>query len=142
MQVISHGMHRWFDQAAGLINFFLFHRLILGVTALQDSRLVIHTRGKLRRFWLVHFRIGYIRRQLSARQGDCHQCGTCCNLLFTCPMLTKQKRCLVYGTCRPQVCKVFPINKRDISEVELCGGQCGYHFKSACSENASEKKEV
>ena len=89
MHLISHSIHRRFDQVAGLTTFF--YRLIFTVTEVfQDSRFVFHTSGKLRRFWLVHFRMGYVQRQLSVRQGDCHQCGTCCNLLFTCPMLTKQ----------------------------------------------------
>ena len=44
------------------------------------------------------------------------------NLLFTCPMLTKQGRCLGYGTCRPQACKVFPIDQRDVDEMKRCGG--------------------
>jgi hypothetical protein len=127
MHLISPSMHRWFDKIAGLTTFF--YRLIFTITqAFQDSRFVLHTSGKLRRFGLVHFRKGYVQRQLSVRQGACRQCGTCCSLLFTCPMLTKQERCLVYGTCRPQACKFFPIGLRDIDEVKLYGGQCGYHF--------------
>jgi uncharacterized protein YdhG (YjbR/CyaY superfamily) len=55
-------------------------------------------------------------------------------LLFTCPMLTKQGRCLVYGACRPQACKVFPIDQRDIDEVKLCGAQCGYRFSGEDSD--------
>ena len=133
MQMIHHSMHRWFDQIAVLSTFF--NRLIFTVTqAFQDSRFMLHSSGKLRRFWLVHFRKGYVQRQISVRQGDCHQCGTCCNLLFTCPMLTKQGRCLVYGTCRPQACKVFPIDQRDIDEVKLCGVQCGYRFTGEDSD--------
>jgi len=133
MQLISHSMHRWFDQIAGLTSFF--YRLILAVTqAFQDSRFVLHTSGKLRRLWLVHFRKGYVQRQISVRQGACRQCGTCCNLLCTCPMLTKQGHCLVYGTCRPQACKVFPIDQRDIDEVKLCRGQCGYRFNGKNSD--------
>lgn len=132
MQLISHSMHRWFDQIAGLSTFS--HGLILTVTRVfRESRFVVHAGGKLRRFGLVHFRKGYVQRQISVRQGDCHQCGTCCNLLVTCPMLTKKGRCFVYGTCRPQTCKVFPIDQRDIDEVKLCGGQCGYRFNAEAS---------
>jgi len=120
-------MHRWFVQIVGLTPFF--YRLILAVKQpLQDSRVVFHVNGKLRRFGLVHFRKGYVQRQMSVRQGGCRQCGTCCNLLFTCPMITKQGRCLVYGACRPQACKAFPIDQRDIDEVKLGGGQCAYSF--------------
>ena len=133
MQLISHNMHRWFNQVGGLTIFF--YRLIVTITqAFQDSRFVLDTNGKLRRLWLVHFKKGYVQRQISVRQGACRQCGACCKLLFTCLMLTKQGRCLVYGTCRPQVCKVFPIDQRDIDEVKLCGVHCGYCFKGQESD--------
>lgn len=138
MQMITHGMNRWFDQIAGLTTFF--YRLSLSVAwAFRDSRFVVYASGKLRRFRLVHFEKGYVSRQLSVRQGTCRQCGACCNLLFTCPMLTKQGRCLVYGTCRPQACKVFPIDQRDIYEVELCGDRCGYRFSNALLVNTEQK---
>jgi len=117
-------MHRWFDHASGFTTFF--YRLIFTIKqAFKDSRFVLHAIGKLRRFWLVHFRKEYVQHKLLVRKGDCHQCGTCCNLLFICPMLTKQGRCFVYGSYRPQACKVFPIDRRDIDKVKLCCGQCG-----------------
>jgi hypothetical protein len=135
MQLISQNGSRWFDQIIGLASFC--HRLGLAITQpFQDSRFVLHAGGKLRRFWLVHFRRDYVLWQISVRQGACRQCGACCTLLFTCPMLTKQERCLVYGTCRPQACKVFPIDRRDINEVELCGVQCGYRFNRNASDEA------
>lgn len=137
MQLIRYSMHRWFNQTAGLTTFF--YRLVFTtIQAFQDSRSVLYTRGKLRRFGLVHFRTGYVRRQISVRRGACRQCGACCNLLFTCPMLTKQKRCLVYGTCRPQACKVFPIDQRDIDEVKLYGGRCGYRFNGEDSDKVQK----
>lgn len=127
MQLISHSMQGRLDQIAGVATFF--NRLILTVTrAVKDSRFVLHATGKFRRFGLVHFRKEYVQGQLLVREGDCRQCGTCCNLLFTCPMLTKKRRCFVYGTCRPQACKVFPIDQRDIDEVNFCSGYCGYRF--------------
>jgi len=127
MQLISHSMHRWIDRIAFLPVFF-YRLIIMNIHMFQNSRFVHHTRGKLRRLALVHCKKKYVHQQLSARRGTCRQCGTCCNLLFTCPMLTKQGPCLVYGTCRPQACKVFPIDQRDIDEVKLCNGQCGFHF--------------
>lgn len=129
MQLISQSRYRWFDQIVGLPTFF--YRLILTITQpFQDSRFVLHSSGKLRRFWLVHFQKEYVQGQILARQGNCRQCGACCNLLYTCPMLTKPGRCFVYGSCRPQACKVFPIDRRDIDEVNLCGVQCGYRFNN------------
>ena len=98
---------------------------------IQDSRFVVHTAGKFRRLWLVHFQKDYVQRQLVAREGACRQCGACCNLLFTCPMLTRLGKCHIYGLCRPQVCKAFPIDHRDIEEVKLCGGRCGHRFGNA-----------
>jgi hypothetical protein len=113
-----------------------FHRLIQTVTeTFQDSRFLYHARGKLRRFRLAHFQKAYVLEQQSARQGACRQCGTCCSLLFTCPRLTKASNCLAYGTCRPEVCKLFPIDQRDVKEVELCGGKCGFYFSSSASSN-------
>lgn len=127
MPLINQNINRWFDQIAGLTTFF--YRSILAVTQpFQDSRFVLHASGKLRRLWLVHFRKEFVQGRLLVREGECRQCGTCCNLLFTCPMLTKQRRCSIYGTCRPQACKVFPIDQRDIDEVNFCSGHCGYRF--------------
>jgi len=96
---------------------------------MKESRFLVQVTGKFRRFYLVHFRKGYKRRQLLLRRGECRQCGTCCTLLFSCPMLTRQGLCFIYGRCRPQVCKVFPIDQRDIDEVALCGGECSYRFE-------------
>ena len=84
--------------------------------------------GKLWRFYLVHFRKTYVLAQLSRRAGSCRQCGTCCALAVSCPLLTRDKLCAVYGKCRPQVCRVFPIDQRDIDEVAAHGGCCGYYF--------------
>jgi len=102
--------------------------------AVQGSRFLGHVSGKIRRFCLVHFRKDYVKRQLDLRQGECRQCGTCCNLLNTCPMLTSGGRCFAYGTCRPQVCKVFPIDERDIAEVKMCGRSCGFYFAKGISK--------
>lgn len=127
MQPISQSAHRWFDLFSALTTFF-YRLIFITVQTVRDSRFLLHTTGKVRRIWLVHFRKEYVQRQLLLRHGDCRHCGTCCNLLFTCPMLTKRGKCVVYGSCRPKSCKVFPIDQRDIDEVSLCGGHCGYHF--------------
>jgi hypothetical protein len=138
MQLISHSVQRWFDHATDFT--FFFYRLMGGLRqAFKGSRFVFHATGKLRRFVLVHFRKEYVKRQLFARKGNCHQCGTCCNFLFTCPMITKQGRCLIYGFCRPQACKVFPIDQRDLDEVILYGGQCGYRFNRPYIENTDQE---
>ncbi len=97
--------------------------------SIKESRLVIHIAGKLRRVYLVHFRKGYVKRQLKLRKGQCRQCAQCCSLAFTCPMLTRRKLCRTYRKGRWKVCKLFPIDQRDIDDVAISGGQCGYCFK-------------
>ncbi len=84
--------------------------------------------SKLWRFYLAHFSKTYVLNQLSRRAGECRQCGTCCVLGVPCPLLTRDKLCAVYGKCRPQVCRVFPIDQRDIDEVAAHGCRCGYYF--------------
>lgn len=127
MQPIRQSIHRCFEQATGMSSFC--QRLFSAISrTYHDSRFAFHSIGKLRRFFLVHFRKGHVYRQMQLREGSCNQCGICCSLLFTCPMLTRQGRCLTYGSCRPQACKVFPIDQRDLEEVKVCGSRCGYRF--------------
>ncbi|MEJ2642814.1 MAG: hypothetical protein P8010_24960 [Desulfosarcinaceae bacterium] len=127
MQSISQDLHGWFDRISVSTTFF-YHLIAAIPKTVVDSRFFLYTVGKSKRFWEVHFRKEYVRNQLLRRKGHCRQCGICCNLLFTCPMLAREGRCTVYGYCRPQVCKVFPISQRDIDEVSLLGGRCGYRF--------------
>ncbi len=44
-------------------------------------------------------------------------------------MLTQQRLCRIYDKYRLEVCKSFPIDQRDIDEVALSGGTCGYRFE-------------
>ena len=90
---------------------------------------MIHWMGKFRRFYLVNFRKEYVKRQLTLRKGECHQCARCCSFVFVCPMLTQQRTCRIYKKFRTMTCKSFPIDQRDIDEVALSGGTCGYHFE-------------
>lgn len=137
MKSFSQSVNRWFDRTSILTTGF-DHLICTTTKAVTDSRFLLYFIGKIRRFWLVHFRKQYVQTQLLIRRGDCRQCGNCCNLLFTCPTLTKQGKCLVYGTCRPSVCKVFPIDQRDIEEIRLCGGHCGYRFEKKNSYTVAE----
>ena len=109
---------------------FFYKWFFIFIQILKNPNLKLHIIGKSRRLWLVHFQKNYVKKQLSIRQGSCRQCATCCNLLFSCPMLTTKSLCLIYGTCRPQACKVFPIDQQDIDEVALCNGQCAYNFNN------------
>jgi hypothetical protein len=98
------------------------------VQVLRESCFVTHLIGKFRRIYLVYLRREYVKRQLGLRKGECHQCGRCCSFLFICPMLTNKRLCLIYKY-RSEICKVFPIDQRDINEVALWGGTCGYRFE-------------
>lgn len=94
----------------------------------SESRFMIHFFGKVRRLYLVNFHKRYVQHQIALRKGACRQCSTCCNLLITCPMLLKRGNCLVYDLCRPQSCKVFPIDRRDLKEVQFYSRTCGFYF--------------
>ncbi len=133
MKTTAQSLHR---RVVRIVDFTSFcYRLLFSIReSFANSRFGLHFIGKARRLWLVHYRKNYVRNQLVSRQGKCQQCGTCCNLLFTCPMLTNEGSCLAYGTCRPQACKVFPIDQRDIDEARLAGGKCGYRFAELYSE--------
>jgi hypothetical protein len=51
--------------------------------------------------------------------------------------LTQEQLCRIYKKYRSEICKVFPIDQRDIAEVALCGGTCGYRFEVGSSEKTS-----
>jgi len=88
--------------------------------------------GKIRRFGFCLFAPHYVEQQMALRQGSCNQCGACCKLVFSCPYL-KGDRCLIYDTCRPDVCKRFPIDERDLRDL---GGVCSYAFPSTQLQTA------
>ena len=98
------------------------------VGSLRHSVFMMHMNGKVRRFWAVNFRRGYVRRQMARRKGDCHQCGTCCKLGYTCPVLHHNRQCMIYHGYRPTSCCEFPLDERDIRDVRAAGGKCGYNF--------------
>jgi hypothetical protein len=84
--------------------------------------------GKLRRFVNVNFRKNEVIEKLALRQGDCNRCGACCEILFKCPFLKKHgdgtSSCGIYED-RPNQCRLFPIDKRDLREVK---GTCSFYF--------------
>lgn len=90
--------------------------------------MIIEIKGKIRRFFLIKFRPEYVKKQLEIRQGECFQCGKCCVFLYRCPFLRgsgRKIRCQIYHSFRPQQCKLFPIDERDLQEIS---GACGYSF--------------
>src|SRR5262249_32729119 len=84
--------------------------------------------GKLRRFVVTNFRKQETIAALSLRRGECNRCGACCELLLKCPFLKKHNggstTCGIYEN-RPNSCRLFPIERRDIEEVR---GTCSYYF--------------
>ncbi len=84
--------------------------------------------GKVRRFYFSHFKKNYVRKKLINRRGACLQCGACCGFMFTCPFLNRKQLCQLYNITRCKQCELFPIDKRDLSDVGLTGKQCGFRF--------------
>jgi hypothetical protein len=84
--------------------------------------------GKLRRFVSANFRRQEVVEQLALRRGECNRCGACCEILFKCPFLKKHEdgasTCGIYED-RPNQCRLFPIEKRDLEEVR---GSCSFYF--------------
>lgn len=83
--------------------------------------------NKIRRFILCAVRPEHVERLIEHRGGECVQCGKCCKLVFKCPFLggtDENPRCMVYQG-RPKPCVAFPIDERDLADVNF---QCGYFF--------------
>ncbi len=84
--------------------------------------------GKLRRFVNIRFRKDEVIEKLALRRGECNRCGACCEILFKCPFLKKHTdgttTCGIYED-RPDQCRLFPIERRDLDEVR---GQCSFYF--------------
>lgn len=97
--------------------------------AVEDAKFrARQVQGKLRRFVSVNFRKQEVIAALALRRGECNRCGACCEILFRCPFLLKhddgQTSCGIYED-RPNQCRNFPIEKRDLDEVR---GQCSFYF--------------
>jgi len=102
----------------------------LGIQQILDSRGAWgQLFRKVRRFYYGAFKSDEVKKRISeTRQGECHRCGECCELLFKCPFLGKDGHglsyCRIYGELRPGSCRNYPFDVRD-SEVQ----RCGYKFK-------------
>ena len=84
--------------------------------------------GKVRRYMLSRFRKGFVEEQIASQQGECNHCGNCCEILFRCPFLIHLEdgasQCSIYED-RPGQCAAFPINEKDLSDVDF---DCTYTF--------------
>ena len=108
-----------------------YHREVVGKVAgkVAERTLLGQFLRKLRRFYLGTFRPEYVQKAIAqTRQGDCHRCGLCCELIYKCPFLGRDNQnlpyCRVYGDLRPANCRNYPFDAID-SEVDTCG----YKFK-------------
>ena len=92
--------------------------------------------GKLRRFYLGHFRKALVARRIEARRGECARCGACCQLLHRCLWAIECEDglagCRIYEK-RPINCRVFPLDRRDLAERDLVMPErpCGYSFENS-----------
>ena len=103
----------------------------------RPASLTFHERatlgwGKVRRFYLAHFRPAYVRESLARRVGRCDRTGACCNLMFTCPLLDRRPtpvRCSIHEI-KPKVCRLFPIDERDLRDRDILSPDvpCGFSF--------------
>src|SRR6266540_2659594 len=96
---------------------------------IDDAKLrARQAQGKIRRLINTNLRKQEMIEALALRRGDCNRCGACCELLFKCPFLKKNPDgstlCGIYEN-RPNSCRLFPIEKRDIEELR---GTCSYYF--------------
>jgi hypothetical protein len=99
------------------------------VRAVEDAKFrARQAQGKFRRFVSANFRKQEVVASLALRQGECNRCGACCEILFKCPFLKKHRdgttTCGIYED-RPNQCRLFPIEKRDLEEVR---GTCSFYF--------------
>jgi len=97
--------------------------------AVEDAKFrARQAQGKLRRFVSANFRKQEVVASLALRRGECNRCGACCEILFKCPFLKKHEdgttSCGIYED-RPNQCRLFPIEKRDLEEVR---GTCSFYF--------------
>lgn len=85
-------------------------------------------KGTTRRYFLCNLNMKYVEQQLTKRRGTCLQCGKCCDLSIKCPLLKRKNgeiSCRIYNNGRAKACICFPIDKRDLADVDF---KCGYYF--------------
>ena len=89
-------------------------------------------RGKLRRIYLCFLHMDYVQESHAQRHGQCRRCGRCCFMVFRCPFYHLEEgvpACRIHET-KPRVCRLFPIDERDLRDRDLMAPDipCGYVF--------------
>ena len=95
---------------------------------------------RCRRLYYGIFKKDYVQKNIAQnREGDCHRCGACCKLVYSCPFLGEDADnlpyCRIYGDLRPTNCHNYPFDKVD-SEISVCG----FKFKDENSKGSSGAK--
>ena len=98
-----------------------------------------HSYGAFRRWYMSKIlpdKVLY--RWLPYRQGECNRCGLCCKIVFSCSFFVEGEQgtaCSIYTDPKhsPSACVVFPIDPRDIQEVQkqIAPAPCPFHFEGA-----------
>ncbi len=100
--------------------------------------------GKLRRYYLLRYRPGYVEESLKRRVGSCDRTGACCKLMFSCPLLNwldQLPLCHAYKH-RPRSCTIFPIDERDLRDRDIVDpwDSCGFSFLRPGETQEEEEK--
>ena len=93
--------------------------------------------GKLRRAYRCFVHMDSVRKGHARRHGECKRCGRCCFMVFRCPFYYMEAgvpACRIHNN-KPRVCRLFPIDERDLRDRDLVAQKipCGYSFDQ--SEN-------
>lgn len=94
--------------------------------------------GKVRRYYLSHYRKSYVERMLKLRRGACRRCGACCSVMIRCPYLKGANECGIYER-RFSQCRLFPIDRRDLRGRF---SSCGYYFVAAVPERSKVRADA
>ncbi|AFS53227.1 hypothetical protein BOX30_07545 [Leptospirillum ferriphilum] len=105
---------------------------------LRVFQIASRLKGKVRRFLLCLFFPSRVQESVRKREGECDQCGACCKIVLSCPFLVEygsHTECRIYNTFRPMACRSFPLDQRDLDDVNR---QCTYSFPN---KNPAEGRE-
>lgn len=84
----------------------------------------------LKRTYLYYFDTDKVLNSYKARNGECKQCGKCCEFFgIKCPLLSKQNRCAIYRFRPILLCKIPPLNLFPAEIEKHKALNCGFHWE-------------
>jgi hypothetical protein len=101
---------------------------------MRMPKVLILWKGVARRLFLYCLHRKYVEESIQQRKGACKRCGACCRLfLKKCVYLNFDQDgnalCLKYKGFRMPNCRIFPIDKRDITDRDMISETpCGFYF--------------